>query len=167
VAYLPHARKVELQNQPFLSNTRTNNGTAGLRNSFLGYGSVNTLPRRRMTSHSNYTGWESRDLPTVRYSWRNNRTEFSVRGRCEVYITRPCNIRDSSVPNEFSSRWRGVNAVAVLVQLRVNNSRGRSTRTRERIGTRSTEENKRSACEELTCDWKAWFMCNVWRLRVW
>jgi hypothetical protein len=43
VAYLPHARKVESQNQPFLSNTRTNNGTAGLRNPFLGYGSVNTL----------------------------------------------------------------------------------------------------------------------------
>jgi hypothetical protein len=49
VAYLPHARKVKPQNQPFLSNTRTNNGTAGLRNPFLGYGSVNTLPRRRMT----------------------------------------------------------------------------------------------------------------------
>jgi hypothetical protein len=48
-----------------------------------------------------------------------------------------------------------VNAVTVLVQLRVNNSRGRSTRTAERIGTRSTEENKRSACEELTCDLKA------------
>jgi hypothetical protein len=60
MAYLPHARKVELQNQPSLSNTRTNNGTAGLRNQFLGYGSVNALPRRRMTSHSNSTGWESR-----------------------------------------------------------------------------------------------------------
>jgi hypothetical protein len=44
-----------------------------------------------------------------------------------------------------------VNEVIVLVQFRVNNSRGRSTR-RERIGTRSTKENKRSACEELTCD---------------
>jgi hypothetical protein len=32
VAYLAHARKVEPPNQPFLSNTRTNNGTAGLRN---------------------------------------------------------------------------------------------------------------------------------------
>jgi hypothetical protein len=30
VEYLPHARKVEPQNQPFLSNTRTNKGTAGL-----------------------------------------------------------------------------------------------------------------------------------------
>jgi hypothetical protein len=50
VAYLPHARKVKPQNRPFLSNTGTNNGTAGLRNPFLGYGSVNTLPRRRMTS---------------------------------------------------------------------------------------------------------------------
>jgi hypothetical protein len=58
VAYLSHARKVESQNQPFLSNTRTNNGTAGLRNLFVGYGSVNTLPRRRMTSHSNSTDWE-------------------------------------------------------------------------------------------------------------
>jgi hypothetical protein len=29
VAYLPHTRKVEPQNQPFLNNTRTNNGTAG------------------------------------------------------------------------------------------------------------------------------------------
>jgi hypothetical protein len=88
VAYLPHARNVEPQNQLFLSNTRTNNGTAGLRNPFLCYGPVNTLPRRRMTSNSNSTGWESRDLSTARYSWRNNRTEFSVRGRCEVYITR-------------------------------------------------------------------------------
>jgi hypothetical protein len=59
VAYLLHARKVERQNQPFLSNTRTNNGTVGLRNPFLGYGLVNTLPRRRITSHSNSTGWES------------------------------------------------------------------------------------------------------------
>jgi hypothetical protein len=42
VAYLPHARKVEPQNQPFISNTHTNNGTVGLRNPFLGYGSVNT-----------------------------------------------------------------------------------------------------------------------------
>jgi hypothetical protein len=68
VAYFPHARKVEPQNQPFLSDTRTNNGTAGLRDPFLGYGSVNILPRRRMTSHSNSTGWESNDLSTVRYS---------------------------------------------------------------------------------------------------
>jgi hypothetical protein len=50
---------------------------------------------------------------------------------------------------QFSSRLGDVNAVTVLVQLRVNNSRGRYTRTRERIGTRSTEGNKRSACEEL------------------
>jgi hypothetical protein len=78
VVYLPHARKVEPQNQPFLSNTRTNNGTAGLLYPFLGYGSVNTLPRRRMMSHSISTSWESRDLSTARYSWRNNRTEFSV-----------------------------------------------------------------------------------------
>jgi hypothetical protein len=32
----------------------------------------------------------------------------------------------------------------------VNNSHGRSMETRQRIGTRSTEENKESACEELT-----------------
>jgi hypothetical protein len=43
VAYLPHERKAEPQNQPLLNNTRTNNGTAGLHNPFLGYGSVNTL----------------------------------------------------------------------------------------------------------------------------
>jgi hypothetical protein len=85
VAYLPHARKAEPQNQLFLSNTRTNNGTAGLRNPFPGYSPVNTLPRRRMTSHSNSTGWESHNLSTARYSWRNNRTEFPVGGRCEVY----------------------------------------------------------------------------------
>jgi hypothetical protein len=47
-----------------------------------------------------------------------------------------------------------VNSVTGLVQLRVNNSRGRSMRTRERIGTRSTEGNKRSAGEELMCDYK-------------
>jgi hypothetical protein len=76
VAYLPHARKFEPQNQPFLSNTRTNNGTAGLRGPFLGYVSVNTLPRRRMTSRSNSTGWESPDLFTARYSLRNNITGF-------------------------------------------------------------------------------------------
>jgi hypothetical protein len=88
VAYLLHARKVEPQNQPFLNNTHTNNGTAGLRNPFLGYGSVNTLPRRRMTSHSNSNGWESCDLSSAWYSWRSNRTGFSVRGRYEGYITR-------------------------------------------------------------------------------
>jgi hypothetical protein len=79
VAYLPQARKVEPQNQPFLSNTRTNNGTVGLCNLFLGYGPVNTLPCRCMRSHSNSTGWESRDLSTARYSWLNSRTKFSVR----------------------------------------------------------------------------------------
>jgi hypothetical protein len=31
----------------------------------------------------------------------------------------------------------------------VNNGHGRSTQTRQQIGTRGTEENKRSACEEL------------------
>jgi hypothetical protein len=80
MAYLPHARKVEPQNQPFLSNTRTNNGTVGLCDPFLGYGTVNTLPRRRMTLHSNSSGWESRDLSTVRYYWSNNRTEYSAVG---------------------------------------------------------------------------------------
>jgi hypothetical protein len=85
---MPHARKVEPQNQPFLSNTRTNNGTEGLRNPFLSYGPVNTLPRRRMTSHSNSTGCESRYFSTARYSWRNSRNEFSVRGLCEGYIKR-------------------------------------------------------------------------------
>jgi hypothetical protein len=36
VVCLLHARNVEPQNQTFLSNTRTNNETAGLRNPFLG-----------------------------------------------------------------------------------------------------------------------------------
>jgi hypothetical protein len=38
-------------------------------------------------------------------------------------------------------------------QLRVNNS-GRSTRTSKQIGTRSTEEYKKPACEDFTCDLK-------------
>lgn len=42
VAYLPHARTVEPQKQPFLSTTRINSGTAGLRNKLLANGSVNT-----------------------------------------------------------------------------------------------------------------------------
>jgi hypothetical protein len=41
VAYMPHARKVEPQNQL-------------LHNLFLHYGSVNTLPRRRTTSPQQY-----------------------------------------------------------------------------------------------------------------
>jgi hypothetical protein len=40
-------------------------------------------------------------------------------------------------------------------QLRVKNNRGRNTRTREGIGTRSAEEHKRSACEDLMCELKA------------
>jgi hypothetical protein len=32
----------------------------------------------------------------------------------------------------------------------VNNSRGRSAQARQRIGTRSTEDNKRSGSEQLT-----------------
>jgi hypothetical protein len=47
VVYLCHVRTVELQEQPFLSNTRINNGTTGLWNPLLGNGSVNTLPHRR------------------------------------------------------------------------------------------------------------------------
>jgi hypothetical protein len=85
VAYLSHVRKAEPQNQPFLSNTRTNIGTAGLRDPFLGYGSVNTLSRRRMTSHCKNIGWEARDLSTARYSWRNNTTGFSVRSARRLY----------------------------------------------------------------------------------
>jgi hypothetical protein len=57
-------------------------------------------------------------------------------------------LRDSSVPNVLSSSWGVVNAVTGLIQLRLNNSRDRSTRTRERIETWSTEENKWSACDE-------------------
>jgi hypothetical protein len=45
--YLPNAKTVGPQKQPFLSNTRTNNGKVGLCNPLLGSGSVNTLPRRR------------------------------------------------------------------------------------------------------------------------
>jgi hypothetical protein len=85
VVYLPQARKVEPQNQPFLTNTRTNNGTVGLHDPFLGYSSVNTLPRRCMTSHSNCTGWESCDFSMVRYSWHNNRTELSVQLAQSLY----------------------------------------------------------------------------------
>jgi hypothetical protein len=49
------------------------------------------------------------------------------------------------------------------VQLRAvaRNSSGESMRT-EQIGTRSTEEYRRSACEDLTCDLKTLFMCNIW-----
>jgi hypothetical protein len=47
---------------------------------------------------------------------------------------------------------REVNAVTALVQSRVNNSHGRSTQTRQRTGTMSTEENKESACENVTRD---------------
>jgi hypothetical protein len=36
----------------------------------------------------------------------------------------------------------------------VNSSRSRSTQTREQIETRSAEEYKRLACENLTCDLK-------------
>jgi hypothetical protein len=42
-----------------------------------------------------------------------------------------------------------VKEVTVLVQLRVNKRHSKSTRTRERIGTRSAEGNKRSACADL------------------
>jgi hypothetical protein len=109
VAYLPHARKVEPQNQPFLSNTRTNNWNAGLRDPFLGYGSVNTLPRRRMTSHSS-TGLESCDLSTARYSWRNNRTEFSVRSVRRLYnATHPCGGGFEYLHRDPASGWWRLN----------------------------------------------------------
>jgi hypothetical protein len=42
-------------------------------------------------------------------------------------------------------------------------SSGGSTRT-ERIGIRSTEEYRRSACEDLTHDLKTMVMCNPVRL---
>jgi hypothetical protein len=51
MAYLPHARMVEPQHQPFLSKAPTDNDTAGLCNPFLGYSPLNTLPRRCMMSH--------------------------------------------------------------------------------------------------------------------
>jgi hypothetical protein len=51
MAYLSHERRVEPQKHPFLSNTRTNNGTTELCNLLLGNGSINALPRR----HSDVT----------------------------------------------------------------------------------------------------------------
>jgi hypothetical protein len=34
----------------------------------------------------------------------------------------------------------------------------------QRIGNRSTEEYRRSACEDLTCDLRTLFMCNIWNV---
>jgi hypothetical protein len=35
----------------------------------------------------------------------------------------------------------------------------------ERIATRSSEEYRRSACEDLKCDLKTLFMCNTWSVQ--
>jgi hypothetical protein len=55
VAYLLHARTVEPQKQPLLSNTHANNITTGLCNPFLGNGSVNTFQRATMEDVSQWT----------------------------------------------------------------------------------------------------------------
>ncbi|PNF30462.1 hypothetical protein B7P43_G12154 [Cryptotermes secundus] len=47
MAYLDHARTVEPQKHPFLSNTHTNNGTVKLYNPLLGNGLINTFPSKR------------------------------------------------------------------------------------------------------------------------
>jgi hypothetical protein len=41
-----------------------------------------------------------------------------------------------------------------MSQFSVGDSHGKSVGEEERIGTRSTEEYKKSACEDLTCDLK-------------
>jgi hypothetical protein len=46
VAYLPDTKQAEPQEQPFLSNTRTKNGTTRLCNQLPGNRLVNTLRRR-------------------------------------------------------------------------------------------------------------------------
>jgi hypothetical protein len=65
-----------------------------------------------------------------------NKIWFSVRPARRLYNTTLV-ILGSQCPNKFSasSRWE-VNSVTLLVQWRVNNSCGRSTQIRQRIGTR-------------------------------
>jgi hypothetical protein len=66
----------------------------------------------------------------------NSGTGFSVQSAQRLYNA------TLVVPNEESSGCEEVNAVTVLVQLRVNNSHRRSMQTKQRIRTRSTEENE-------------------------
>jgi hypothetical protein len=42
---------------------------------------------------------------------------------------------------------------------------GSAVENGERIGTRSTEEYRRSACEDFECDLKTSFMCNTWNVQ--
>jgi hypothetical protein len=138
-------------------------------------------PSNRITSfHSSLPGnsqraneltqWEPREMFSVRSVLTNSVIGFSVRSASRLcnptLVIFGVNSKLRGVPDEaVSSRWE-VNAVTVLIQWQVNNSRGRNTRTRQKTGTRSTEENKWSACEELTCDYKTWFTRNIWSMRL-
>jgi hypothetical protein len=89
LAYLLHARTVEPQKQPFLSNTHTNNGTTGLCSTLLGNSSVNTLPRR----HNDVTTQQCLGITWLVFSvWsalRNNRTVFSALSVPRLYNASP------------------------------------------------------------------------------
>jgi hypothetical protein len=142
VAYLPHARTVEPQKP------RNTHATVELKcySLLLGDGQrANEL-----------TQWKRREMFSVQSVLTKSGTRFSVRS-----ARRLCNATLVIFGNQFQMRQFSSKGgefqmrrseCSDRVQSRVDNSRGRSTRTRQRIRTRSTEENKRSACEVLNCE---------------
>jgi hypothetical protein len=155
VAYLSHARMVVPQNQSYLSNTCTDNGTVRLCNPFLGYGSANSLPCRRsdVTLQQYWLGVTWIVLCVI-FLTQQCICVFCVVSVEAIHNESGCNsvavrfIREvKSVPDQdkwmqWQYEFRAVTTVTIIV----------TAETRERIGTRSAKENKRSACEEFICD---------------
>jgi hypothetical protein len=91
----------------------------------------------------------------------NNRIEFSVRSarrlHNETLVIFGSAFQMRGVPDEekwmqwqfqFSDKW-----IMVAAEAREQDSK---------LGLGAQKKTRRSACEELTCEYKSWFMCNIW-----
>jgi hypothetical protein len=129
------------------------------------------VSRQRLDKHVpvNTQQWKLRSLWAMLQlvsRWRNNtvnRGECFLCGPCRDYIATAasCQFRFKTELVHGSYEWQNqFRAEFLSYELRVNNS-GERTPT-ELIGTRSTQEYRRLACEGLACDLKTLFMCNIW-----
>jgi hypothetical protein len=132
------------------SSAPSSGGTTGLCNPFLRNGSVNTIPRDR---------WRHQQQRRC-FLWGLCRMlirEATAVTEIHIWSWAPDGARYQDLLTDWPSvaMWIWLDLTELVQgQLRVSSS-GRSTRTsKQAVNSMSTEEYKKSACEELTCDLK-------------
>jgi hypothetical protein len=134
VAYLPHARTVELRKP----RNALNNRITSVYSSLLGDGQC-------QWNHTIGAMWDVFCAvgTNQQYNWVFCASSVWRLYNATLIISSSVQFLTRKVPDEaISSRWGEINAVTVLVRIQVNNSRRRSRQIRQRTGTRSREENE-------------------------